>query len=306
MDKLRSKTVQDTTSKTYLAIWRQFNCFLIRLDWRPPSWEEKTALFCTYLIDKGNQSATVRSYVSAIKAVLAGDGYSWDNTKIFISSLTQACKLMNDRVKCRLPIQRPLSDMILFELARIYHAQPYLFLLYQAAFSLAYYRLMRVGEIAEGNGRHAVKAKNIHIGRNKNKLMIVLHTSKTHGKESYPQKIKIRALEQYDSEQARSRRHFCPFTIVRQFAALRGAFDYDHENFFVFRDGGKLTPEQFRKTLRMAVASLGLDPLMYDTHSYRIGRTVDLAKDGYSFLQLKVAGRWKSNAVLKYLKFLDM
>ena len=184
LEGLKSKTVRESTSHTYLVIWRQFNQFLIRLDWRPNSWEERVTLFCAHLIQKSCQSSTIKSYISAIKRVLKLDGYIWNERKILVSTLTQACKLQNDQVKCRLPIQKALFELILFELRRIMDGQPYLLSLYMAAFSLAYYGLMRVGV-----GHHAVKAKNIHIGLNKDKMMLVLYTSKTHGHESYPQKI---------------------------------------------------------------------------------------------------------------------
>ena len=44
--------------------------------------------------------------------------------------------------------------------------------------------------------QHVVKAKDVHIGINKDKLMFVLHSSKTHGKGTKPQIVKINCLEQ--------------------------------------------------------------------------------------------------------------
>ena len=40
---------------------------------------------------------------------------------------------------------------------------------------------------------HAVRATDLHIAVNKKKMMLVLHTSKTHGLGDKPQKIKIQA-----------------------------------------------------------------------------------------------------------------
>ena len=134
IDRLKMKQVRETTSKNYMGIWRHFNKFLIKLDNKPPEWEQRTALFCAYLIDKGNKSATLKSYISAIKMVLKEDGYSWDDNKILFNSLTRACKLENDTVKCRFPIQRKLLELILFEIQRIFADQQYLQLLYEALF----------------------------------------------------------------------------------------------------------------------------------------------------------------------------
>ena len=61
--------------------------------------------------------------------------------------------------------------------------------MYQAVFSLAYYGMMRVGELTYS--QHCLKAGDLHVAHNKNKILVVLYTSKTHGLESRPQKIKI-------------------------------------------------------------------------------------------------------------------
>ena len=67
-----------------------------------------------YKIDQGMQSSTVKSYVSAIKKTLIDDGYSWDDNKVLVSSLTKACRIINDRVMTRLPINCSLLEMMLF------------------------------------------------------------------------------------------------------------------------------------------------------------------------------------------------
>ena len=176
IEKLKGKNVRGSTSKNYLAIWRIFNKFIIKLDKRPDNWEDKTALFCAYLIDKGTQSQTVKSYISAIKAVLREDGYMWNQDRALLNSLTKACQLQNDRMRVRLPIQKGLLELVLFELKRILSGQYYLQILYRALFCLAYYGLMRIGELADGE--HSVKAKDVHIGTNKDKILLVLYTSK--------------------------------------------------------------------------------------------------------------------------------
>ena len=205
MNSLKNKSVRDSTACNYLGIWRSFNKFFIRLDRRPPSWEERTALYCTYLIDLGNQSSTIKSYVSAIKSTLRVDGYLWCNNKILLEALVKACKLKNDHVTYRYPIRLGLLEMLMFEIQRFYDTQPYLVKLYQAVFALGYYGLMRIGELTQGD--HTLKAKDIHVARNKNKILIVLHSSKTHGKDKEPQTIAITAVENYKSK----RQFFCPF-----------------------------------------------------------------------------------------------
>ena len=125
-----------------MSVWRNLNKFILNLDQRVKlSWEEKTALFGAYLVDNGVQSSTLKSYFSAIKHILRLDGYEWDDNKMLLSSLVRGCQMENDRVKIRLPIQKGLLEMILFELERMFNQdgapQPYLECLYKAMFCLA-------------------------------------------------------------------------------------------------------------------------------------------------------------------------
>ena len=56
-------------------------------------------------------------------------------------------------------------------------------------FTAAYYGLFRVGEIMLSE--HMVKAIDVHVDTNKNKLLFILRSSKTHTKGNHPQIIKI-------------------------------------------------------------------------------------------------------------------
>ena len=175
-------------------------------------------------MEKGNKSVTLRSYVSAIKAILRADGYELHLEAVVLNTLTQGCKLVNDKVQTRLPIQVGLLDLILFEVGRKYAGnQPYLMILYQALFAIAYYGLFCIGELALS--QHSIKGKDVHVAMNKNKILMMLYSSKTHGAESRPQKVKIQARAELDEESsrlARPTRFFCPFDLMRCYIQLKG------------------------------------------------------------------------------------
>ena len=98
------KKNRTSTNINYLAIWRNFNNFVIKLDQKPPSWEERASLFGAYLVEKGVQSGTIKSYFSAIKCILVDEGYLWNHNKIMLNTLVHACQLINNTVRTRLPI----------------------------------------------------------------------------------------------------------------------------------------------------------------------------------------------------------
>ena len=192
LESLKCKSTRASTQKKYHEIWMKFNKFIISLDRRPALWENHVALYCAFLVEKGNKSTTIRTYISAIKKILKEDGYDWNDQIVLLNSLTKACRILNDKVKTRLPIQMGLFELLLFELDRVLSGQNYVVLLYHTLFSLAYYGLMRISELAVDKlSNHYIHAKNIHVGLNKNKILLVLYSLKTHSLESRPQKIKI-------------------------------------------------------------------------------------------------------------------
>ena len=311
LDQLKNERHRSTTRLTYYNVWRKFNEFVIRLDQIPGTWEKRTSLYCAHLImDKQLQSSTVKSYISGIKAVLQNDGYDWQDDEVLLHFFTKSCKIKNDMVKIRLPIQKGLLEIILFEIRRRYGDQPYLEAMYVSAFLLAYYGLLRVGEITDSI--HSIKAKDVHESKRKKKLLLILYSSKTHGKESIPQQVRIlgkRELEVFDNNETHTfitkyvkPSFFCPYAWNRTYMDMRPPISSDQEQIFIFKDGTPLQATHMRRLLRKILKHLKLEPFMYDIHSFRIGRATDLFKAGVPVEQIKQLGRWKSNAVYRYLR----
>ena len=290
-EKFKATQHRNSTTKNYHSIWRQFNDFVIRLDEPSRTWEERMALYGTYLVAKGVQLATLKSYKSAIKNILVTDGYPWNDDKVMLSILVKACRIKNDILTLRRPIRLLLLEILLFEMECLFggnQPQPYLEALYKCMFSLAYYGLMRVGELTWSP--HVVKAKDIHVARNKNKMLIVLYSSKTHGKESAPQEIKI-SESLVGSNRVRTR-NFCPFQVTRDYMAYRGHYLHDVDLFFIFKDRTPVRPNNMRNTLHKLILGVDLDPMWYNTHSMRATHCSDLYDAGYDLEFLKKAGRW--------------
>ena len=299
LEEFKTKQNRKTTGKNYYNVWKNFNRFLIQLDYKPKTWEERAAWYGAYLVDKGVQSSTLRSYISGIKKTLVLDEYAWDDEKLKLSILVNVCKNENDERQTRLPIQNGLLELILFEIERYYEDknQPYLEIMWRTLYSLAYYGLFRIGELATGT--HPVKARDVHQARYKKKLLFLLRSSKTHGRESRPQEITIEGDANLDNKH---KNYFCPYTITREYLNVRGDYSDDNDPLFIFRDGTPVSAAAARKFLKTLLKRLQLNPALYGTHSFRIGRATDLQKAGYSVDKIKQLGRWRSNAVYKYLK----
>ena len=245
------------------------------------------------MINENKKSTTVKSYISATKAVLLPINIEVKEDTCLLNSLTRACKLTKDKVTVRLPIQKDMLEVIL-QTTRIHFEGAGQEYLYTSLFVTAYYGLFRVGKLTMS--RHAVKACNVHIGSNKNKLLFVLCSLKTLSEGDPPQLIKITNIGKS------KKTHNCPFKLLRAYLDYRWGYLDESENFFFFYDRTPVRPANFSSTLKTMLKLEGFDEQKYTTHSLISGRSMDLMKYGISVETIKKLGRWRSNAVYAYLK----
>ena len=210
---------RDSTNRNFFTVWKLFSSFCLRLDRKPVTWEDCLVLFVGYLVDSGKQSSTVQSYISAIKDVLRDDGFRINEDKYLLSSLTRACKLINDQIRTRLPIQKGMLGVILQRLTVMFQDQPYLATLYRTLVSTAYFSLFRVSELTQDT--HPVLTKDVHVAKNKRKLLFILWTSKTHDKGSKPQMIKISSSSMHNKQNIGGKKNAnqevslpCPYALL--------------------------------------------------------------------------------------------
>ena len=277
--------------------------FFIKLDRKPDTWEERPTLFIGYLIsDKKFCSQSIKSYVSAIRGALLEDGVMLNEDKFLLTALMRACKLKNDKVRTRLPMNRGMVNVVVNKTIDHFQDlnQDYLTTLYSTIFATAYFGMFRVAELASGD--HPVKVKDIQIADNKEKLMFILRTSKTHNFGNKPQKIKISSTKLKGKQQPNNRpTTFCPYKMLRTYLTKRPKYLDKGEPFFVFRDRSLIKPIHVRNTLKKMLNLCGFDQRFYNTHSLRAGRSVDLLKLGVKVSSIHIFGRWRSNAVFTYL-----
>ena len=236
-------------------------------------------LVCGILAKQNSKSNTIKLYISAIKAILSYGNIELNKHKVLLNSLTQACKLNNDRINMKLPVHRNLLSILITSIHKLYKApQPYLICLYLVLLLTMYYGLFHIGEVTYS--QHVVKARNVHIGQNKDKLLFILLTSKTHNEGSKPQIIKInRVATQTKSE---NDNHMCPFRALKAYIKVRKHYIHDNEQFFIFRDKSPVLPSHLRNLLKELLILNGLNLLRYSVHGIRSGRAGDLLDMGLS------------------------
>ena len=225
-----------------------------------------------------------------MKNILTTDGYQWDDSLIIVKTIIKACKILNDQVYKRFPIRAGFLEMILFEVQRMFNTDLYLEMLYKTIFLVSYYGLLRISEISSINSSktlgHCIKACDVHIGQNKPKMLLILYSSKMHGRESKPQKVKIQAVDEKHYGKS-VKRHFCPFQYLRSYIDIRGSYEDPSEPLFVYKHKVIILQALIRKVLKTAINRLGVNAALYDFHSLRAGRTTDLISLGFPVDQVK-------------------
>ena len=117
LDQLKANQNRGSTTRNYYSVWKHLNAFLTKLDDVPDDWEDRVALFCTFLIEYCKiQSTTLRSYIPTIKNVLKTDGYKWSDERVWFHALIRSCKLQNDTITNRFPVHIGLLKILLFEM----------------------------------------------------------------------------------------------------------------------------------------------------------------------------------------------
>ena len=64
------------TRRTYKYAWKNFNDLLVAWDTMPVDWDDRIIIFAAQLIVEERPEATIKSHVSAVKAILEEDGES--------------------------------------------------------------------------------------------------------------------------------------------------------------------------------------------------------------------------------------
>ena len=133
--------------------------------------------------------------------------------------------------------------------------------MYTSMFAVAYYGLLRVGELT--SGEHPIKVHDVHVGDNKRKILFILRSSKTHWKDTKPQTVKLTSIPcghsntpnvdgsriynwKVDTE---TDMQFCPYYLVKRYISLRRSHKFYDEPFYIFQDRSPGQPRHMRSTL---------------------------------------------------------
>ena len=280
-----------STNRQYHHKWVTFVDFhehVMQVPMRIPAQQVSVAMFAAHLKQKGLRSSTIKTYMTSISNVHKLLGHA-DPTDYYLVKKTQQ-GISNTEPKNtlqRLPIMNT-------ELKLITQAIPYATsciytqIMLKALFHIAYHACLRVGEAVYSNQQpHTLTMDHITISDGNS--YTITFSSYKHSKSATPTLV---MHKQHDA-------HHCPVTALRNYLLLRGGAPGP---IFIDKAGEPVARDGFAQHLKTCLQLAGLPAHKYNTHSLRIGRITQLALDRTTQTNIKIVGRWKSDAYLRYIK----
>lgn len=291
---LVEKSIATTTKQSYRLAWAEFGAFL---GWR---WEsvssDHTALqqgvlqFVLYCIDKGLSSATISGKLAGI-AFYCSLFIGFDPTReVVLGRVLKGWRRDNVTGGRTRVLREAITFQLLVDILGALSSCCY------DGFEVGLFRLcmvwmffgaFRVSELLGTRMRSGRRYGEVRVydGR----LGIWLGQSKTdplgRGKWVWLNENGTAAV--------------CPVQEWRFFLQLeRGPGD----EIFCHADGARVTAPQLLAVLRMALKKLGIDPVGFGTHSFRIGAATAAARLGWSWDRIRQIGRWNSRCCERYVR----
>jgi hypothetical protein len=153
-----------------------------------------------------------------------------------------------------------------------------------------YHAALRASEICETpHANHTLKASQLLL-------------NKTHNSESLKIDFKSYKHSNHETTPLVIYTTGTPTCPIRAYKLYRLSQPQTNGFAFINKDKSPVTRQQIADTLQTLLKPISSTPKHFNTHSFRIGKATDMANKGYSYAQIAMLGRWRSNAFLKYIK----
>ena len=197
--------------------------------------------------------------------------------------MLQGCRKLTGVPDGRLPITKLILEKIL-SVSRTTISCVFSRVRFQAMCSLAFYALLRVGEMTSSDNNLSLKS----VVFQDNYMSLNFKTYKHSSGDGAS--LRINALSSPDS---------CPMSLMQAYMGYRGS---KASPLFLTTSGEAVPRQVFTSELKSALDFAGFDSKRYTSHSFRIGAASHMAETGASDAQIRQAGRWSSNAFLSYIR----
>lgn len=250
--------------------------------------------FVAYLSYSGFSPSTVSTYISGISHEHKKRGLVDKTSNFLIVKILEG--LRRKRTKSR-DLRSPVTLHILRKIVQALKnvcSSNYEACLFSSAFTLAFFALLRIGEISadstSNTGSHVIQYEDVCFSTS-NEIYLKITSSKADQRGN--------GITLIISEQKGSYSDLCPVKLLKQFLLKRNPIK--NSPLFVHFDGTNLTRYQFNSVLMKTLKFCNITEHVR-SHSFRIGGASELARRGVPDNEIKLWGRWNSNAYSSYIR----
>lgn len=286
---LISASLAENTKMAYNNSRRVFEGFCVQANlaimWPPPL--SHLVNFVLFLSHKGVAPSTARAYIAGLsfysKCCLGTD----NTTNFLLKKLLEGMKRSRAMPIRRAPITIGMLQKMPLSLSQVCSSR-FEAVLFLSAFLLAFFGLLRVGELAvcKGNGGRVLQVGDISF--KEGAVELTIRFSKT---DQMGHSTKV-VITQSDTS-------LCPVKALKTFLDIRPKVVgplYCHIN------KEPVTRYQFATILQKSLKFAGYDISAFKTHSFRIGGATHAAMQGLDGQMIQKLGRWKSDVYKRYVR----
>lgn len=250
------------------------------------------AQFIAFQIQAGFKGSSIQTQVAGISFIQRIMGFKNPSDHLLIKKLLVSAQKSSHSYDKRLPITLPILRRLLHSLP-VVASTPYFVTLYRAMYLLAFYALLRVGEMSttKFGAANLIQFHDVEIVYS-NRLITNIRLHIRHHKHS-------KGMTPPLLLQACKDKSICPINAIYNYILCRGS---KPGPLFLAENKHPISAAQFTATLQTSVQVLGLDPQKYTPHSFRIGGASYAHENNVSEIHLKRLGRWRSTAYMRYIR----
>lgn len=239
-----------------------------------------------YLRNEGKAPSTVATMMSGIGYVHKLLGCSDPTNSHLVQKTIALLRNAAPSSDTRMPITLPVLTRLV-KAADTVITSDFCRRLIKAMMVVAFYGFFRIGELTICPGQsHTIQLENVFISHDKIaiKLMSYKHS------KGLPHIISLE--KQTDGVP-------CPHHCLTEYLQVRGR---SPGPLFDMGDSQGVPKSLFTQMFKFCVAACNWDTASFHSHSFRIGAATYAAQKGFSDAQIRLMGRWKSNAFRKYIR----
>ena len=244
-------------------------------------------LFIGFMNLSGYAPTSIMTYISAIGYTHRIKGITDPTSSHPVQKLLAAVLRVNKKKDTRLPI----TLTILYRLiSSLHHTTSSLYLraLFRAMYTVSFFGLMRMGEVTRDQfGKVCVYFSQVSFYED---CIIIQITDFKFNQNGDPFDIVLTRNQN---------KAICPVNALYSYLKYRGT---KPGPLFCFPDLTSISREFYASQLKHNLSFCGLDPNLYQTHSFRIGGCSYLALIGMTNEQIRLMGRWKTDAFKLYIR----